>query len=273
MTATTLIIGANGKTGRRVEALLQANGHATRGVSRSSSPAFDWLKPDTWLAAMQGCDSAYVTYQPDLAVPAAKQHIAQFIQKAKQAGIKHLVLLSGRGEQGAELAEQQLINSGLTWNVVRASWFSQNFSEGFLIESVIAGQVALPAGDVLEPFVDVDDIAEVAFACLTKPALANKLFEVTGPELLSLRKCVNQIAQVRNTPMEYIDISVPQFVEALEQQGMPADMQWLMNELFGVVMDGRNSNLCHGVEQALGRKPKAFSAYAAAAHAAGAWQA
>ncbi|MPW29087.1 NmrA family transcriptional regulator [Agarivorans sp. B2Z047] len=272
MTATTLIIGAKGKTGRRVESLLQAKGIRTRGVSRSSSPAFDWLKPDTWLEAIQGCESAYVTYQPDLAVPAAKQHIAEFIVQAKKAGIKHLVLLSGRGEQGAEQAEQQLINSGLKWNVVRASWFSQNFSEGFLIESVLAGQVALPAADVLEPFVDVDDIAEVAVACLTKPALANTLFEVTGPELLTLRDCVTQVAQAQNKPIEFIEISVSQFVEALKNQGMPAEMLWLMRELFGSVMDGRNSHLCKGVEQALGRKPKSFSSYAAEAHASGAWQ-
>ncbi|GDY24515.1 NmrA family transcriptional regulator [Agarivorans sp. Toyoura001] len=268
---TTLIVGVNGKTGRRVNSLLTEAGRLTRGVSRSTSPSFDWLNPSTWQAAMQGCDSAYVCYQPDLAVPAAQAAIAEFIEHAKQAGIQHVVLLSGRGEDGAVAAERQLIKSGLSWNVVRASWFSQNFSEGFLIESVNSGQVALPRADVLEPFVDVDDIAEVAVACLTQPALHNQLFEVTGPELLSLRECVAMIANAKQRPIEFVELSVEQFVGALKQQQFPDDMLWLMNELFSEVMDGRNSHLCHGVEQALGRPAKSFADYVSATAAQDMW--
>ena len=130
MTNTTLIIGKNGKTGRRVEALPSQQGHSTRGVSRSTAPSFDWEKPETWPACLQGCQSAYVTFQPDLAVPAAQGVIAAFITAAKSAGVQHIVLLSGRGEAGAELAEKQVMESGLDWNVVRASWFNQNFKIG-----------------------------------------------------------------------------------------------------------------------------------------------
>ncbi|UPW17526.1 NmrA family transcriptional regulator [Agarivorans sp. TSD2052] len=220
---------------------------------------------------MQGCDSAYVTYQPDLAVPAAQAAISEFIKLAKQAGIRHIVLLSGRGEEGAQRAEQQLIDSGLSWNVVRASWFAQNFSEGFLIESVNSGHVALPRADVLEPFVDVDDIAEVAVACLSTPALHNRLFEVTGPELLSLRECVALIAKAKQSPIEFTELTVQQFVGALKQQQFPEDMLWLMSELFTEVMDGRNSHLCQGVEQALGRAPRSFVDYVKTAALQGAW--
>ena len=271
-TSTTLIIGKNAKTGSRVDALLTQMGHATRAVSRSTTPAFDWENPAGWAQAMAGCRAAYVTFQPDLAVPGARDTIARFIATARQAGIEHLVLLSGRGEAGAQQAEQELMNSGLTWNVVRASWFDQNFSEGFLIEGILSGEVALPAGNIPEPFIDIDDIAEVAVACLTQPHLANQLFEVTGPELLTFQQCVAIIEEELQRPIGFVSINAQQLLQGLEAEGLPQSMLWLMNELFTVVMDGRNSRIEHGVEQALGRAPKSFREYVRKTAASGVWQ-
>jgi len=109
-----LIIGKNGKTGARVNQRLQALGYKTRPVSRSTGPAFDWEQPATWRSAIAGTHAAYVTYQPDLAVPGAEATLSEFMHVAAEAGLEHVVLLSGRGEAGAERAEQLLINSGLT---------------------------------------------------------------------------------------------------------------------------------------------------------------
>jgi len=271
MTKPTLIIGKHGKTGRRVEALLNAAGMESRGVSRSTSPAFDWERPDTWRGAMEGCDRAYVSFQPDLAIPAAQIAIKEFIRLAKESGIKHIVLMSGRGEQGAQQAEQLLINSGLTWNVVRASWFNQNFSEGFLIDGIQAGQVALPAGQINEPFIDVDDIAEVAFNCLTRPELHNQLFEITGPELLTFEKCVSMIADAIEQPIAFIPITTSDLLGGLKQQGQPEEVLWLMNELFTHVMDGRNSYVTQDIEKVLGRPAKRFEEYVSKTVAEGSW--
>lgn len=266
-----LIIGKGGKTGRRVNDLLQQVGYVTRPVSRSSSPLFDWQQPQHWQQAMQGCEIAYVCYQPDLAVPEAQQAIREFVQQAKENGLKHLVLLSGRGEDGAQLAEQQLIESGLSWNVVRASWFAQNFSEGFLIEGILNGKVALPAGNIPEPFIDADDIAEVVVACLTRPELQNQLFEVTGPACLTFQGCISILSEELNRPIQFMSLSVNDFIQGMKQQGLPDDMIWLMNELFGSVMDGRNSYVCDGVNKALNRPPRSFRDYVIKAVNSGVW--
>ncbi len=268
-----LIIGKNGKTGTRVNQRLQALGYLTRPVSRSSATPFDWENPATWRKALTGCTAAYVTYQPDLAVPRAEATINAFTQLAKEVGLAHVTLLSGRGEDGAQRAENVLKKSGLTWNIVRASWFSQNFSESFMLEGILNGELALPADDTLEPFVDADDIADVAVAALTKPALHNKLFEVSGPRALTFAECISEISKATGRAIKYTQVPIDTYIAALREQGAPEDLQWLLRELFTVVFDGRNSQVANGVEEALGRPATDFSSYVQKAVASGVWYA
>ena len=266
-----LIIGKNGKTGSRVNQRLQALGYATRPVSRSTHPAFDWENPATWRSAIAGTATAYVTYQPDLAVPGAESAIKAFVQVAAHAGLKHIVLLSGRGEKGAERAEEILKASGLSWNIVRASWFCQNFSESFMLEGILAGELVLPAGDTVEPFIDVDDIADVAVAAVTEPGHRNKLFEVTGPRALTFVQCIQEISAALGRPLKYTHVSVESYIDALQEQGVPEDLQWLLRELFTVVFDGRNSKVMPGVEEALGRPATDFRDYVRKTVESGVW--
>ena len=266
-----LIIGKNGKTGARVNQRLQALGYATRPVSRSTTPAFDWDQPTTWRSAIAGTRAAYVTYQPDLAVPGAEATIKEFVRVAAEAGLEHIVLLSGRGEAGAERAEQILMHSGIAWNVVRASWFAQNFSESFMLDGILAGELVLPAGDTVEPFIDADDIADVAVAALTEAGHRNKLFEVSGPRALSFAECIQEIATAIGRSLKYTQVPIDDYINAIQEQGMPEDMQWLLRELFTVVFDGRNSKVMPGVEQALGRPASDFSSYVQKTVASGVW--
>lgn len=249
-----LIIGKNGKTGARVNARLNSMGFETRAVSRSASLGFDWEDSSTWARALEGIKSAYVTFQPDLAVPSAAATIQAFLKQAKDAGLEHIVLLSGRGEAGAQRAEEHLEQSGMDWNVVRAGWFMQNFSESFMMQGIMAGELVLPAGEVPEPFVDADDIADVAVAALIQPALRNRVFEVTGPQAMTFSDCVKEISQAAGFPITYQQVPVDAFIAFVKEQGAPEEMLWLLRELFTEVLDGRNSQTVNGVEEALGRR-------------------
>lgn len=266
-----LIIGKNGKTGTRVNQRLQTLGYETRAVSRSTSPTFDWEKPETWRSAIEGMQKAYVTYQPDLAVPNAEATIKEFLAIAIDAGLEHIVLLSGRGEEGAQRAEEVLKNSGLSWNIVRASWFAQNFSESFMLEGILAGELVLPAGDIPEPFIDVDDIADVVVATLTEPRHRNKLFEVTGPRVMTFSQCMDEISEAVGHSVKFTSIPVDVYIDALNEQSMPEEMQWLLRELFTVVFDGRNCKVMSGVEEALGRPATDFKTYVQKAIKSGVW--
>jgi len=266
-----LIIGKNGKTGTRVNQRLQALGHATRPVSRTTKPSFDWDKPETWRSAIEGTTAAYVTYQPDLAVPGAESTIREFVRVAAETGLKHIVLLSGRGEEGAQRAEEIVKASGLSWNIVRASWFCQNFSESFMLEGILAGELVLPAGDTVEPFIDADDIADVVTAALTEPGHRNRLFEVTGPRALSFAQCMQEISEALGRPVKYTRVPVDVYINAVREQGVPEGLQWLLRELFTVVFDGRNSNVMLGVEEALGRPATDFKTYVQKTIESGVW--
>ena len=267
-----LIIGGAGKTGARVNALLQARGIPTRPVSRSTPVPFDWTRPETWPAAFAGVSMAYVTFQPDLAVEGAAETIAEVSRLARENGLDRVVLLSGRGEPGARRAEAALQRSGVPWTIVRASWFDQNFSEGYLLEGVLAGEIALPAGAVPEPFIDADDIADVVVAALTDRRHAGEVYEVTGPRALTFAQAVAEIASAAGRPVRYRQIALEDFAAGMRPH-VPEDVIELLLELFTVVLDGRNSSVMHGVEEALGRPARDFAEYVRRTAATGVWRA
>ena len=268
--ASVLVIGGAGKTGRRVSERLRARGIVTRDVSRSTTPAFDWTEPKTWAAALDGVSKAYVTYQPDLSVDGASEAIARLSGLARDKGIEHIVLLSGRGEQGAQRAEAALHASGVPWTIVRASWFAQNFSEGYLLDGLLAGELALPAGPVPEPFIDVDDIADVAVAALTDARHRNRLYEVTGSRALTFEQAVQEIAVAAGRPIRYTQVTPEAFEEAVRPY-VPKDIIDLLLDLFTVVLDGRNVNVMNGVQEALGHPARDFSDFVRATAATGVW--
>lgn len=269
---TILIIGPHGKTGSRVASRLKAAGITTRGVSRATTPAFDWLDEGTWPQAIEGTRAAYLTYHPDLSVPQAQHHIRKFCAMAQGSGLEHVVLLSGRGEKGASLAEQALRDSGLDWNVVQASWFAQNFSEDFMLDSIIEGELVLPAGTSVEPFIDADDIADVAVALLLEPGLRNRHFELTGPRPMTFAECMKEISNAVGYPVRLTEVPMEDYVATLREQGLPEHFVTLLQTLFTELFDGRNAHTAPGVRAALGRPATDFSVYARNAAATGVWQ-
>ena len=268
---TTLVTGGTGKTGRRVAERLQARGVPVRIGSRAGTPAFDWTDEASWAPALSGVEAAYLAFAPDLAVPNAAGTVGAFAEQAVRSGVRRLVLLSGRGEPEAQQTEALVAAAGAEWAVVRSAWFAQNFSEAFLQEPVAAGHLALPVGDVGEPFVDADDVADVAVAALTEPHHAGETYDTTGPELLTFAEAVGEIARAMGREIAFERQTPEAFKVELGSVGLPPDVVWLMDYLFTTVLDGRNAHVGDGVERALGRPPRSFRDYARSAAAAGAW--
>jgi len=269
--ANTLVLGGKGKTGSRVVARLQQMQWPVYIGSRSGDRPFDWEDQSTWKKAIQGMDAIYVSYYPDLAIPGAAAAIHTLTQIAADNGVKKLVLLSGRGEAEALDCEKVVMGSGIDWTIIRASWFFQNFSEGYLLDPILAGHVALPVGNMPEPFVDAEDIAEVAVAAFTQTGHSNKLYEVTSPRLLTFKEAVETIGRETGRTIVYEQIPMEAYKAMLKEYALPDDFIWLITYLFTEVLDGRNANICNGVQEALGRPATDFVDYVKRTAATGVW--
>ena len=271
-TENILVIGGTGKTGRRIVSLLEELGHNVRIGSRSATPSFDWHQPDNWAQALQGMEKVYITYQPDLAVPGALKAIEQLVREAKKASVKKLVLLSGKGEREAELCEQVVIHSGLDYTIVRASWFNQNFSENFILEPILDGFVALPQAEVKIPFVDADDIAEVAVKALLDDAHNGNIYQLTGSETLTFKEAIAMISKTINRPITFVPITVQEYGDGMRRANLPEDFVWLIEYLFTEVLGNpKNAEITNDIENVLGRKPIRFEEYVANAAATDVW--
>ena len=269
----TLVLGGSGKTGRRVVQRLKSRGVPTRAASRSSIPSFDWNVPQDWDAVLDGVTSVYISYSPDLAIPGATDSIQQFVDKAVEHGVSRFVLLSGRGEEEAQACENVVQAADVEWTVIRASWFMQNFSEGEFLQLVLAGTITLPAADVPEPFIDVNDIADVAVAALTEPGHAYEIYEVTGPRLLTFTELAKEISEAAKRDVHFVQIPAEAFAQGIKDSGIPEEIAWLLNYLFDTVLDGRNAYVGDGVKRALGREPADFSDFARRIADRGTWEA
>lgn len=268
---TTLVLGGTGKTGRRIVQQLEARGVAVRVGSRSAEPPFDWEDSSTWRKALEGVEAVYLSYFPDLAAPGAAAAIQSLTQLAVTAGVRKLVLLSGRGEPEAQQCEEIVRACGIEYTLLRASWFAQNFSESYFLEPILAGRVELPAGAIREPFVDAGDIADCAVAALTGPGHAGQLYEITGPRLLTFAEAITEISRACGREIEYRQISIEAYADMLALAQVPLPIIRLVTYLFSEVLDGRNASTADGVMRALGRAPRDFRDYARATATTGVW--
>lgn len=267
-----LVIGATGKTGKRVAEQLTAQGQHVRPATRHSAIPFDWENPETWMPALKGIDRAYVVYSPDLAVPSAHAVIKAFVSTAEKANLKRIVLLSERNEARAQACESLVMQSSLEWTILRPSWFMQNFSEGGFAESVLAGEVSAPDSGHPEPWVDLDDVAAVAAAALLKDQHVGQVYEITGAELLTWKEAVACISTITGRDISYNTSTPKEFADMLITAGFPPEDANFVANLIAQILDGKNASAGDGLQRALGREPRTFAQFCQDAHKEGCWR-
>jgi uncharacterized protein YbjT (DUF2867 family) len=269
---TNLIIGGTGKTGRRVVSRLQGRSLPVTCLSR---PEFDWADPTTWSSVEQPADAAYVAYAPDLTFPGAPESVAEVVERMARSGVRRIVLLSGRGEPEAQRTEQLLAEiaerHGAEWGVVRCAFFMQNFDESLFAEPLASGRLGFSAGSVREPFLDLEDVADVAVGLMVREVPANRAYELTGHDLLTFADATAAIAAATGRTIVYDEITGAELAADLVSVGLPAEEAEGLAGPFAEILDGHNEHLTHGVHEALGRAPRAFAEYAERAATQGAW--
>ncbi|WP_369217184.1 NAD(P)H-binding protein [Streptomyces flavofungini] len=268
-----LVLGATGKTGRRVVARLRAAGHAVRAASRTAETPFDWHDRATWAPALAGASALY------LVGPPGPGPVADFVEQAREAGVRRFVVLSGRGvevygdsfEPSMAAAERAVREAGVDWTVIRPNNFSQNFDEDLFLAPLLAGRLALPVGDVPEPFVDAEDIADVAAALLTEDGHAGRVYELSGPLALTFAEAVAEMAEASGRPMRFEAITEEQYVAELTGEGVPEEAARSLAAVLTWLAEGHNAAPAPGVRDVLGREARDFGAYVKRTADAGGW--
>ncbi|WP_242607606.1 NmrA family transcriptional regulator [Zhihengliuella halotolerans] len=264
-----MIIGGPGRTGTRIFDRLTAAGRPVRYASRRTG--FDWDSATSWPAPLAGVTAAYVCFAPDLAFPGVPEKMRELGRMAAAEGVERLVLLSGRGEEGARASEAALREAGVPTTVLRCSWFQQNFSEHFLAGPVRRGRLRLPAPDVPEAFLDLEDVADAAVVALTSTDPEDRTYELSGPELLTFADAAQVLSVAGGRSVTFEAVDVPTFLADLAADGVPAQEAEPLAGLFTDILDGRNASLAGGIQELLGRPASPLREYARRAAAAGAW--
>ena len=218
-----LVTGAKGTTGHRIVERLRLEGVEHRAASRTSETRFNWLERETWKPALSGMRSVYLVPEGS----PGPEAIEAFSKTAAELGVSIIVLISTReadyaGYERYLANEDAMIEGGTGWTILRPSWFNQNFLTQF-DRDVRSGLLELPAGEGRDPFVDADDIAEVAFQALTMHGLEDKVYDLSGPDPLSFREATERISALTGLTVRYNPISEGAYADRLSSMGMLDD--------------------------------------------------
>jgi uncharacterized protein YbjT (DUF2867 family) len=265
-----LVLGATGTVGRRLTRALTGAGHPVRAASRSASPRFDWTDPLTWKPVLDGVTRLYLL-APD-GVPVAPE----FVAAAVAGGVDRIVLQSSAGietmgDERLMAAEATVRDSGVRWTILRPDWFNQNFDEGFFLDAVRGGEVAVPVGEARFAFVDAGDIAAVAVAALTGDGHAGQSYEVTGPRALTFAEALDAIARAAGRPVTF-DGTAEGYLSAQESFGRTREEVAGEVAAFTALARAGDASPTDVVPRTTGRPATTFEQYATAAATQGAWR-
>ena len=275
MTHTILVTAASSKTSRKVVERCERGGMHVRAVSRSTEIPFDWTDSKTWAPALANTDAAYIVIPPELAFADVSAILKDFVTLCEQYQLKHLVYLSGRGEDTSAEYEAPILSSVIPATVIRASWFAQNFESGFFYDAIKSGELVVPETNATEAFIDTTDIAEIVFnvfsQSINNSRHDNAIYEVTGGELLSFQDVAQIFTEKLNRTVQCIQVPLEAYLAEMKTMGLPEIEIELVGLLFGELLDGRNECTTNDVKKLLGREPTSFSHYVDGMVSTGLW--
>jgi uncharacterized protein YbjT (DUF2867 family) len=270
MAKSFLIVGASGQVGSGIARFLREAGHAVRATTSKTPQSPDQVQVD--LLTGKGLDEAFKGVQRAFFMspggyPDQYQVLSPLIRKAKEAALEKVVLMTAQGVEANDAApfrraELDLEKSGLAYNIIRPSWFMQNFGTYWLHDIRTQGAIRLPAGPGKNAFIDSRDIAETAAALLSGDRFANQAFTLTGPKALDHAEVAGALSAATGKAIAYQDIPVPEFKKGLLAAGLSEAYTDLLVLLLGFLKEGYVAGTTDAVQTILGRAPRSVETYA-----------
>lgn len=269
-----LVTGATGTTGSRLHHALDDAGHQTVGAARSTAVAFDWADPSTYDRVLERVGAAYLL--PPVGVADPEPLMASFVERALDAGVRRMVLLSAsvvpEGSPGVGRVHALLHERVPEWTVLRPSWFMQNFERDHYLKAELTAHDRLPTSvqDGRVAFVDAQDIAAVALRALVDDEPHQAEHVITGPQALSYDDIAVTLSGVAGRRITHERVGREGVRDLMVDAGMPAGFAEMLAGLEDALREGAEDRVTDTVERVTGRPPRSFEAWAQA-HAA-AWR-
>jgi uncharacterized protein YbjT (DUF2867 family) len=281
MKETILITGATGTVGAETVKVLSAQdvhvragvhslikGDRFRGLSNVDMVHLVFQDPETLRVAFTGVDRVFlITPLMENQVEAAKK----MIDMARQTGVRHMVRLSASGagaEPGIQLGrwhwevEQYLEQSGIAYTHLRPTSFMQNFVTSAAASVCEHNAIYMPLGQARISYVDARDVATVARQVLTGTGHENKIYEITGPEAITVNDVAHALTQATDRLITYVDVPEEAALQAMRQRQLPEWMIGVLAELNGLCKAGQASQVTDTIEKLTGRKPRTIFDFA-----------
>lgn len=194
--------------------------------------------------------------------------LSPWIEKAKQVGLKKLVLMTAMGVEHAppeapfRKTEIMLEGAGIPWNIIRPNWFMQNFHTFWIAGIKQGGKIYFPGGNATTSFIDARDIASVASVLLTTSKNDNHAFTLTGPESIDHKTVADHLTKVSGKNIEYVDVDPKVFESSLVAAGLTKDYAAFLVMIAGALKEGFASPILDTVKTLTGKDPITFSQYA-----------
>ena len=163
----------------------------------------------------------------------AAQH-GRAIDAAKAAGIGHVVYTSTGGMHADNPAivvpdhratEEKLKASGLDFTLMRDSLYAEAALLQILPRAIGMGQMRSASGEGQVPFVAKEDCVAAAVEALAGENHAGRIYEITGPELFSMRDLCALAEAMTGRRVEFVPISDEEFDADLTAAGIPAEYE------------------------------------------------
>jgi uncharacterized protein YbjT (DUF2867 family) len=271
-----LVTGAAGLNGTALVRTLSARGIPVRALVRNVTkaaplaalPHVEIVVAD--MAKLETLPAALANMLNSSADPAMLEVQSNFIAAAAEAGVKHVVKLSGimpeldspfRFARMHGEIEKRLEASGMAFTHLRAGEFMPTYFRQ--VPSIVAkGALFLPMEDQRIASIDVDNLAEISALVLTRPGHEGKIYPLTGPEALSMTEIAERLSVATGKIIKYINVAPEDAKKAQLAAGLPPYMADAIAELFAERRKGKESQVSPVAEGLLGRQPTSFAEFA-----------
>jgi uncharacterized protein YbjT (DUF2867 family) len=279
---TIVVSGATGNIGTevvkqlsvvkdvKVRAAVHSLDKARKLPERVEVVQMEYAQPETVLSAFTGATKLFLLPPGDQYDRAETTQM--MVQAAKEAGIQYIVLISAISIDREPIlssdldlyakVEEIVANSGIMYSILRPSWFNQNFTSRVFGPQIQQGILHLPVGEGKTGWIDCRDIAAVTVKLFTQMGHENKIYNLTGPEALSMSEAIAILSRVTGTEIKFVDISEETYAQMLRDFGVP---EWFVHKMIEITRKwriGSHDDVTQDVEKVTGKKPISFEQFA-----------